>query len=99
VPADLGGMRTAVDRVKFNMLKEMCETLNLCLPSAGFSPEQKREKELFQDILSSSDVGLSDILERQFNFARKATMCASGTAVLGDNVVGRQDVVFSSEKK
>jgi len=98
VPADLGGMRVSVDKNKLQILKDVCQRLDLCKPSAGYSAEQKLEKEFFQDLLSSSEAGLSDILARQFNGARVASIRMSGTAVLSDNVVGREDLVYQSEK-
>jgi len=92
VPADLGGMRVTVDDKKFRMLKEVCQRIDLCKPSAGYSPDQRPEKAFFQDLLSSSDAGLGDLFSGQFQFAKVATMGMTGTAVLGDNVVAREDL-------
>lgn len=98
VPADLGGMRVAVNTTKFSMLKDVCRRMELCKPSAGYDPAQHAEKDFFQELLSSSDAGLHNLFASQSNFMKVPSIAASGTAVLGDNVVGREDLVYQSSR-
>lgn len=67
IPAHLGGMEVKVDICKFQVLMDLCESLNLCKPSDGalFDSQQQEEMEFFRTLLQDGDAqNSSTILDR-----------------------------------
>jgi len=65
VPADLGGIHVTVDQSSFLKLREVVKELMMKPPSAGYveGPEQRVEKQLFRDLLSSTDNECAELIK------------------------------------
>jgi len=88
VPADIGGMRVSIDQKAFDDFVHLCNSALLSKPSQGYidDAQARNEKQLFRDLLASSDEEAETVLRTQLQFGRPTQHYQTGTMVL-DSVV------------
>jgi len=84
VPADVGGMHVNIDTTAFNALQRLCKKVELSKPYDGYTAGPagqalRHEKELFKELLQSSDEQVGDVLFRRLEFIRPEPHCHAGT--------------------
>jgi hypothetical protein len=102
VPADIGGMHVSVDETAFKSLQRLAKKVELSKPMDGYKSgiegnKLRDEKDLFKELLQSSDQQADEVLHKRLRFTRPALHGHAGTMVFDQFVRNKRSVVEEDE--